>query len=238
VTTGRWPAPRHTPPRRAAAGSGIRARRRFPVLVAAASVGLLVACTLVWQATSAAFVGTTATPANSWETGVVQLTNDRGATALFSTATEGLLVPGSSGSRCITVTYTGTVDTAASGVRLYGAMTTDSPELADALQVTVQMSTTAVSPAPNADCLPAAFPASPVSYAGRAFSAFPTTYATGIGDADGDAVGDWRPSATSDRTRTYKISYSLPAGPYPASMQGKKVGMTFTWEVRSSTPGA
>jgi hypothetical protein len=146
-------------------------------------------------------------------------------------------VPGSSGYKCITVTYSGNVDTAATGVRLYGSLTTDSAELADALEVTVQMSTTALTPAPNADCLPA-FQSSPVSYPTRAFSAFPTSYGTGIWDANGDTLGDWRPSATTDRSRTYKISYSLPAGSYPSSVQGKKVGMTFTWEVQSSTPGA
>jgi hypothetical protein len=147
-------------------------------------------------------------------------------------------VPGSSGYKCITVTYNGNVDTADTGVRLYGALTTDSAELASALQVTVQMSTTALAPTPDADCAPA-FQASPVSYASRAASAFPASYGTGIGDANGDTAGDWRPSATTDRSRTYKISYSLPAGSYPSSVQGKKVGMTFTWEVRSDdTPGA
>ena len=121
-------------------------------------------------------------------------------------------------------------------MRLYGTLTADSSaELAATLQVTVQMSTTALGTTPDADCLPG-FQASPVTYATTAFSAFPTTYATGIGDANGDALGDWRPSATTDRTRTYRISYSLPAGSYPSTLQGKKVGMTFTWEVQSA-PG-
>ncbi len=214
-----------------------RSRNRVAVLAAAVAVGLVGSSALVWDSSHAAFVAATDTPENSWETGAVQLGNDRSATALFTTASEGLLVPGSSGRRCITVTYTGNVDTADTGVRLYGALTTDSAALAAALQVTVQMSTTALTPTPGADCLPA-FQASPVSYATRAFSVFPTSYGTGIGDANGDTLGDWRPSATTDQSRTYKISYSLPAGSHPASLQGKKVGMTFTWEVQSDTPGA
>jgi hypothetical protein len=207
------------------------------VLAAAVPIGLIASGTLVWDSSYAAFVATTGTPENAWETGAVQLSNDHSATALFTTASEGLLVPGSSGFTCITVTYSGNVDTAATGVRLYGSLTTDSAELADALEVTVQMSTTALTPTPGADCLPA-FEASPVGYATRAFSAFPTSYGAGIGDANGDAVGDWRPAATTDRSRTYKISYSLPAGSYPSSVQGKEVGMTFTWEVQSDDPGA
>ena len=55
-------------------------------------------------------------------------------------------MPGSSGHRCITVTDTGNVDTAVTGVRLYGALTTDPTELSDALKVTVRMSTTALTP--------------------------------------------------------------------------------------------
>lgn len=218
------------------ARTATRARRRLTVLAAAVPVGLIVSGTLVWNSSYAAFVATTGTPENSWGTGAVQLSNDHSATALFTTASEGLLVPGSSGYKCITVTYSGNVDTADMGVRLYGSLTTDSAELADALKVTVQMSTTALTPTPDADCLPA-FEASPVSYATKSFSAFPTGFGTGIGDANGDAVGDWRPSATTDRSRTYKISYSLPAGSYPATVQGKRVGMTFTWEVQSDTPG-
>ena len=236
MITGRRPAPHHTATQHRHGGAVTRAGRRIAVLVAAVPVGLLVCGSLVWQSSSAAFSATTSTPTNSYEAGVVQLGNDRGATALFTTTSEGLLVPGSTGHKCITVSYTGNVDTAAAGVRLYGTLTADSSaELAAALQVTVQVSTTALSPAPDADCLPA-FQASPVTYATTAFSAFPTNYGTGIGDANGDALGDWRPSATTDRSRTYRISYSLPAGSYPSTLQGKKVGMTFTWEVQSA-PG-
>jgi hypothetical protein len=231
------PRDRHAARSRRRARTGSRARRRLAGLAAAVPVGLLVTGTLVWHTSSAAFVATTDNPGDSWETGVVRLTSDRSATALFTTATEGLLVPGSSGYKCITVTYTGSVDTAATGVRLYGALTTDSAELADALEVTVQMSTTALSPAPDADCDPA-FQASPVSYPDTALSDFPGDYATGIGDANGDGAGDWRPTATTDRSRTYKISYRLPAGSYPSSVQGKTVGMTFTWEVQSGTPSS
>lgn len=236
MSTGRRPAPRPTTTQYRHGTTVTRARRRIAVLMAAVPVGLLACGSLVWQSSAAAFTATTSTPTNSYETGVVQLGNDRSATALFTTTSEGLLVPGSTGHKCVTVTYTGNVDTATAGVRLYGTLTADSSaELAAALRVTVQMSTTAMSPTPDADCLPG-FQASPVTYPTTAFSVFPANYGAGIGDANGDALGDWRPSATTDRSRTYRISYSLPAGSYPSTLQGKKVGMTFTWEVQSA-PG-
>ena len=235
MTAGNPPGPRHTAPVDRHRSAVTRARRRLAVLVAAVPVGLMACGGLVWNSSSAAFTATTDNPANAWETGVVQLGTDRGATALFTSTSEGLLVPGSTGHKCITVTYSGNVDTAVSGVRLYGTLAPGSAELAAALQVTVQMSTAAVSPTPDADCL-TGFPASPVTYPTTAFSAFPTGYGTGLGDADGDTTGDWRPGVTTDRTRTYKISYRLPAGSYPSTVQGKRVEMTFTWEVQSA-PG-
>src|SRR3712207_2933554 len=112
-------------------------------------------------------------------------------------------------------------------VRLHVALTAgSSAELAAVLQVSVEMSTTALATPPGADC--SGFPAAPHSYAATTLSAFPADYGTGIG-------GEWRPLATADRSRTYKISYSLPAGPYSETLQGKGVEMTFTWEVRAGT---
>ena len=235
--TDRRPRHRHAAPRLRRAHAASRPWTRLAVLALAVPVGLLTCSVLVWHSSSAAFVATTDNPADVWQSGAVSLTNDR-ASALFTTASEGLIVPGSSGFKCITVTYTGTVDTAEAGVRLYGTLTSDTdPALAAALKVTVQMSTTALGTTPGADCLPS-FQASPVSYPTIAFSAFPTGYAGGLGDLNADGLGDWRPYAATDRTRTYKISYSLPPIPYAASYQNKKVGMTFTWEVQSDdTPG-
>ena len=233
MSTDRRPRHGHARASRPHARRRTRAGGRIAVLAAAVPVGLVVGSALVWQASSAAFMATTDNPGSAWQTGVVQLSSDR-TTALFTTLDEGLLVPGSSGSRCITVNYSGSVSTAEAGVRLYGTLTTDSPELAGALQLTVQMSTTAVTT--GADC--AGFGSSSTTYPAGAASAFPTGYGAGLGDLNADGTGDWRPSATADRSRTYRISYRLPAAPYSSSVQGKKVGMTFTWEVQSDdTPG-
>jgi hypothetical protein len=237
VITGRRPRHRHAAPRRTHARFATRTWGRLAVLVAAVPVGLLVCGALVWNSSSAAFIAVTDNPANVWQAGAVSLTNDRASAALFTTATEGLIVPGSSGFKCITVTYTGNVSTAEAGVRLYGTLTADTDAaLAAALQVTVQMSTTALGTT-AADCSPS-FPATTLSYTGKTFGTFPTSFTGGLGDLNTDGLGDWRPNATTDRSRTYKISYSLPTGPSTTTMAGKKVGMSFTWEVQSDdTPG-
>jgi hypothetical protein len=232
VFTGRRPRHRHAAPRLRRAHSASRPWTRLAVLAVAVPVGLLTCSVLVWHSSSAAFVATTPNPDNSWEAGKVELRSDQ-ATAVFTAGK--YLVPGSSGSKCITVTYTGNVDTAATGVRLYGLPTPGSDTgLAGQLQITVQMSTTALTPTPDVDC--ANFDASPKSYPTSTLAAFPTDYATGIGHAAGVTAGDWRPTATTNLSRTYKIAYSLPAGTNIDGVQGKKVGMTFIWEVQSDTP--
>ncbi len=130
----------------------------------------------------------------------------------------------------------GNVPTADTGVRLYGKVTGDNL-LAAALQVTVQVSTPGLTPTPGADCT--GFAAAPGS-ATSSFTAFPADYAAGLRDLNNDNAPDWRPSPKTpgDLSRTYKISYSLPAVAYGVEYQGKAVQMAFTWEVQSDdTPG-
>jgi hypothetical protein len=198
-------------------------------------LGLLTCCALVWQSSAAAFTATTSNPENSWTTGKVELASTPG-TAVFTAGK--LLVPGSSGSKCITVTYKGSVDTAIEGVRLWGVVkNTSDADLAAKLEVTVQMSRSAVPGTPDVDC--ASFPTSSFDYAPTTLSTFPKNYTSGIGHANGTTVGDWRPFPTTDVSRTYKISYRLPADVANAdALQGKTVEMAFTWEVQSYTPGS
>jgi hypothetical protein len=76
-------------------------------------VAILGTGALIWNSSNAAFSGTTSNATNSWATGQVSLTDDDSNTAMFSVTG---LKPGSTGSNCITVTYTGSV---ASAVKLY-----------------------------------------------------------------------------------------------------------------------
>ncbi len=98
---------------------------RRTLLAAAVPVGMVVSGALVWQSSYAAFTASTENAKNSWASGTVTITDDDGGVALFDTglddaATPGSttndgnnnLKPGDSKSRCITVTYTGSVTAA------------------------------------------------------------------------------------------------------------------------------
>jgi hypothetical protein len=76
-------------------------------LLAVVPVGLLLAGSLVWQSTAAAFTATTDNTGNTWQAGSVTLTDSDAGSALFDSAANGALRPGSNRSRCIRVDYTG-----------------------------------------------------------------------------------------------------------------------------------
>ncbi len=82
--------------------------RLLVILVAIVGTGAL-----IWTSSNAAFTATTSNGTNSWASGQVSLTDDDSNTAMF-TATG--LKPGSTGSNCITVTYTGNL---AASIKLY-----------------------------------------------------------------------------------------------------------------------
>ena len=240
MITGHRPRRRSAAPprRRAASRTGRHPWSRFAVLAAAVPVGLLVSGALVWHSSYAAFVATTLNENNSWTTGVVSLTSNRTASVpLFDQTSEGFLSPGSTGTKCITVSYTGSVTVGEEGIRLRGTVTGD-PGLASALQIQVQLSQAPLPGPPGADCLPS-FPATPLTYS-TTLSAFPTTYADGLGDLDNNNTGDWRPVLpTTDTSRTYRITYTLPTSASGTQYQGKQVGLLLTWQVQSDdTPGS
>ena len=85
-------------------------------LFAAVPVGLLLAGTVVWQSTSAAFTANTDNTGNTWQAGSVTLADSDGSSALFDSAANGALRPGSNRSTCIRVDYTGDLT---ADIRLY-----------------------------------------------------------------------------------------------------------------------
>lgn len=167
--------------------------------------GLLLSGALVWQSTEAAFTATTATPQNSWQTGSVVLSDDATSVAFDVTG----LSAGQTGSRCITVTYDGSVVPA--DVRLYAADVVDGG-LAGHLELAVREGTGGG----FADCT--GFVAGSGA-ATATVATFPTDFTTGW--------GTWAP-ATTGATRTYEIVYTVAAG----APQGASAGIAFVWEAR------
>lgn len=182
-------------------------------------LGLLACATLVWQSSYAAFSATT-TATGTWATGQVVLHDDDGSgpsgtatgTALFDATG---LMPGSAGSRCIAVTYAGTL---AATVRLHATAT---GTLGDHLAVTVEEG----SGGGFGSC--AGFAATRTLFSGTL---------TSLGQTHRDwstaapATLAWAP--TGPATRTYRVTYELSAAT-PTGAQGAAATATLTWEARS-----
>lgn len=189
-------------------------RRLLPAVVAFALVSLL-----VLRTSSAAFTADTDNEANSFATGQIELADDA-VGALFEVTG---LVPGDTHTRCITVTYTGSLDAAQlDQVRLYAAGPVSDPgALSDALRITIEDGTGAT----DADCT--GFALDGTLLATTALTSFTalTDHASG--------VGAWTP-ATSGASRSYRITVALPADAGNAAQNLTLSGLTFVWELRSA----
>lgn len=188
-------------------------RRRLPV---AALMMIVVLATLQTRTTQATFVGTTINSANTLRSGTVTFGAN---TPAGTTVTVTGVVPGSFGTACVRVNYTGSLPAT---VRLYvPAGTFVDTGLGPYLAVQVRsVSGTAAS------CVNL----STIDYNAVGLTDFTKTvvalrsasydYATGI--------GTW--SATSGASRTYQLSWLV--APNNAGI-GKKVTFDLVWEARS-----
>jgi hypothetical protein len=189
-------------------------RRRSRVARGAVVVvlGLLGSAALIWSSTQAAFSGTTGNSGNSWEAGSVSLSDDDSNFALFSVTG---LKPGSTGSKCIEVTYTGDI---ASSVKLYTTALSGTGTLGPYLDFTVQLGTGGT----NDDC--------------TGFSSEATLHSTTLWDfaSDytnfGNGIGSWTPSSSGQK-KVYKFIYTLQDDD---AAEGASAGIGFTWESQST----
>jgi hypothetical protein len=197
-------------PRRGTAGLSVGAARIAAVVGAIA--GVVASGLLVWGASGAAFSGVTTGPASAWAAGTVSLTDDDGGTALFSATG---LKPGSTGQRCIRVTYTG--DVASGDVRLYSAAPTGT--LGGYITLTVELGTVGT----FASC--GAFAASSTLINNVLLS----TVGTKTDFAGGYSTG-WTPAV--GQSRVFRFTYTVSAST-PDTLQGATCSMPFIWETQS-----
>lgn len=176
-------------------------------------VGLLGASAVVWQRSEAAFTGTTSNPSNTWSVGTVSLTDDDAGAAMFNAAG---LFPGSTGQRCLVVTYGGSV---AAAVRMYVPATTGATIL-EHLDLVVEEG----AGGSFDDC--AGFTPSSTVFSGTL-----QTAATDHGAYD-DGWSGWEPTGAA-QSRTYRITYTLNAAT-PDTEQGQSATATFQWEARTT----
>jgi hypothetical protein len=200
--------------------STARPRLKHARLVGLATLaaGLVGSAALVWQASYSAFSSTTVNPTNNWSAGTVALADDDSNTAMF-TATN--LKPGSTGTKCVAVTSTGSL---ASTVKLYGTTPATTNALSSSLNLTVTQGTgggfgscTGFTPLGTGSSV----------YTGTvaAFGSSATNFASGL--------GTWAPTGTGSETRVFQFTYTLdPATPNTA--QGGTASIGFTWEAQNS----
>lgn len=175
-------------------------------------LGLLGSAALIWSSTQAAFSGTTGNGDNSWAAGSVSLSDDDSNTALFNVTG---LKPGSTGSKCIEVTYTGDI---ASSVKLYTTAASYTGTLGTYLDFTVQLGTGGT----NADCTGFSSEATLHNTTLAAFASGYTNF--------GNGVGTWTPSSNGQK-KTYKFTYTLQDND---NAEGASAGIGFTWESQST----
>lgn len=203
-----------------------RSRRRGPrhaarrtnsaLIVAAVALGVLASGVTILTSTKAAFSGTTSNSGNSFTVGSVDLVDDDTGSALFSASN---MIPGQTVTRCIVVTYQGTIGNPGP-VRIYSGGLTDSGSLATELDLTVEEGTGGT----FTTC--SGFVSSGTIESGTLadFNTSHTGYANG--------AGAWDPSTTPE-SRSYRITITLPSDA-ANGFQGQSVtGLVFTWEVQS-----
>lgn len=182
-----------------------------------ALLGAVLCTGMVLRTSEAVFTADTRVPDNAWETGSVSLDDDSTGSALFATTSYGGGVPGGDGlltggdalTRCLTVTYTGTI-TSGVAVRLYA---TAAGALAPYLDVVVEEGTGA-----GRSC--AAFVPSRTLYSGTL-----TGLATVAHDG-ASGLGPWEP-ATTGATRVYRFTVTVQ--PVSAA-QGAQATADLVWE--------
>jgi hypothetical protein len=169
-------------------------------------------------ATYSAFSATTANPGNGFSAGTVTLGDDDAGAALVALPANAK--PGDSSTRCIRVSYTGSLP---AQVRLYANV---SGGLADHLTLTVTRGTQASPSFPSctgftADSADYGYGANGILYQGKV-SGLPASYASAITDP----AASW----TNGDARSYH--YAVTVDNTPAA-QGLTASATFNWEARN-----
>lgn len=212
-------------------------RRRGARASVAVPVGLALSIALSWSSTYAAFSATSVNAGNSWRSGTVVLTGADSVGALFTTGSDGALKPGSTGSRCLRIDYTGDLT---ADVRMYVGTPPGGPvSLDDYLVMSVERGadvtagttvaldcSTGFSPTPTPTFLYNHAPADSAAADGS------RTLAHLKGSRADYASGLVVNAATAPGTHlTLKITYSVKDD---NGAQNTQSSATFTWEARNT----
>ena len=192
------------------------------VTLVAIPAALAVSGLVVAQSSYSAYSATTVNPTSNWAAGTVALTDDDANTAAFTASN---LKPGSTGSRCIVVTSTGTLPAV---VKLYGTGAASTKALADNINLTVTQGTGG-SFGSCTGYTPLATGSSVYTGTLGGFAANATTYAAGTGTWNTAGVA----TGAGAETRTYQLNYSVRTET-TNDTQGGTAALGFTWEAQNS----
>lgn len=188
---------------------------------AAIPLALGVSAVVVAQSSYAAFSATTVNPTNNWNSGTVVLADDDANSALFTASN---LKPGSTGTKCIAVTSTGSLPSA---VKLYGT----NPATTNLFSSQINLSVVQGTGGTFSDCTGFTALATGSSvYSGTlaAFGSSATNFATGL-----PAANTWTTTGAPTETRTYQFTYTVnPAA--PNTVQASSASIGFTWEAQNT----
>jgi predicted ribosomally synthesized peptide with SipW-like signal peptide len=186
------------------------------LLLSAGLLGLLASA--VGTGTWAYYSATATSGANTFAAGTVSITEDDTDDVMFAMSG---LKPGDTSTKCILVTYTGSLS---SNVRLYSDVTEDDT-LAPYLDITVARDdSSAAEPGVTNDCTDFVADSTPIST--RKLSTFATSWATATGAYD---LGTWAQNATA----VFRFTVAIPAEETAGA--GATASVTFTWEARAGT---
>jgi hypothetical protein len=176
------------------------------------------ASAMVWQASNAAFTASTTNGPNTFSAGTVALTDNDSGTALFNASN---LKPGSTGTACIRVTYSGSLP---AGVRLYAQSPSTVNGLDAQITLTVDEGTNSTGTAGTCGTWTSGTGGAGIG------SSLLSTFGTARTNF-GNGVGSWNPAGPA--TMDYQFTYSLSAAA-PNTAQGGSASVTFVWEAQNT----
>jgi hypothetical protein len=201
-----------------------RPSRKVATIVSLVAIpaALAVSGLVVAQSSYSAYSATTVNPTSNWATGTVALTDDDANTAAFTASN---LKPGSTGSRCIVVSSTGSLPSA---VKLYGTSAATTKALASSINLNVTQGTGG-SFGSCAGYTPLTTGSSVYTGTLADFGSSATNFSTGVGSWNTAGVA----TGGAAETRTYQLTYSVRTET-TNDTQGGTAAMGFTWEAQNS----
>ena len=182
-------------------------------------VALLVSAGIVGQASYAAFSADTSNVGNSLGVGTVALSDNDAGTALFALTN---LRPGSSGSRCIVVTSTGTLP---AGVKLYASNPATTRALSTYVDWTVNQGSGTTAFGSCTGFAPLTSGSSVFTGTLASFTGTAANYATGL--------GSWTPTGNGNESRTFQFTYTI-SSTIPDTAQGGTASFGLVWESQNT----